>query len=106
MIVEVVFRAALRNDNGCKRMGDNCKDKNNRRFLRCARNGKQESGQRQQQKQRQRHDRLNCNGSGDGNCLRMVLAGAGGLPGFGVLPAGVGGVVEVEQETFSAVEEA
>jgi hypothetical protein len=34
------------------------------------------------------------------------LAGAGQVPGFGVLPADVGGVVEVEQETFAAIEEA
>ena len=36
----------------------------------------------------------------------MKLAVAGGLPGFGVLPAGVGGVIEVKQEAFAAVEEA
>jgi hypothetical protein len=35
-----------------------------------------------------------------------VSAVADGLPGFGVLPAGVGGVIEVEQEAFAAVEEA
>ena len=37
------------------------------------------------------------------------MAGLGlvfGAPGFGVLPADVGGVVEVEQEAFAAVEEA
>ena len=34
------------------------------------------------------------------------LAVAGGLPCFGVLPAGVGGVVEVEQEAFASIEEA
>jgi hypothetical protein len=38
-------------------------------------------------------------------CVK-VLAGADGLPGFGVLPAGVGGVIEVEQEAFATVEEA
>src|ERR1700733_15387030 len=36
----------------------------------------------------------------------IVSAGAGGLPGFGVLPTGVGGVVEVKQEALAAVEEA
>ena len=34
------------------------------------------------------------------------LAFAGDLPGLGVLPAGVGGVVEVEEEALAAVEEA
>ncbi len=29
-----------------------------------------------------------------------------GLPGLGVLPAGVGGVVEVQEEAFAAIEEA
>src|ERR1700761_1789246 len=35
-----------------------------------------------------------------------VSAAASGLPGFGVLPARVSGVIEVEQKTFATVKEA
>jgi len=36
----------------------------------------------------------------------LGVFGARGLPGFGVLPAGVGGVVEVQQQALAAIEEA
>ncbi len=36
----------------------------------------------------------------------MMASGCGPSARLGVLPAGVGGVVEVEQEAFAAVEEA
>ena len=58
-------------------------------------------------------DKCNCNckkgnATAKAKCVAgmMALAVASGLPGFGVLPARVSGVIEVEQEAFAAVEEA